>query len=107
MARKDPFRRFSVLERICLALERKRGEEFADKPRVPPLNAYVEDVLWDFATGKLNRGGLERGAAADLTGVSKITGHARGAPPAPAESEHIDLQQKKGAGKKHHYQGGK
>lgn len=101
MARKDPFRRFSVLERICLALERKRGEEFADKPRMPPLNAYVEDVLWDFATGKLNRGEQGLRTAEGLPGVARITGHVRGAPPAPAESAHTDPLQKKGAHKKH------
>jgi hypothetical protein len=52
MARKDPFKRISVADRILEALEKRRREEHEADYRVPPMNAFCERILWDYATGK-------------------------------------------------------
>lgn len=74
MARKDPFKRISVSDRILEALEKKRQEEHRRDYKIPPMNAYCEKILWDYATGKLIRAGsIPTGSAAEGEG-QEVTG---------------------------------
>lgn len=53
MARKEPFKRISVSDRIYEALDARRREETKDEFRPLPMNSYAEKILWDYAQGKL------------------------------------------------------
>lgn len=63
MARKEPFKRVSVADRIYDALDTKRLEESKDDFRPLPMNAYCEKILWDYAQGKLIRSELIQSGA--------------------------------------------
>lgn len=86
MVRKDPYKRISVADRIYEVLERKRQQEYAGAFRIPPMNAYCEQVLWDYALGKIGYLGK------DVT--EQMNAFARGELPKPApnqsESSHWD-----------------
>lgn len=67
MARKEPFKRISVADRIYAALNKKRLADSEGEFRPLPMNAYCERILWDFATGRIVR---KEADPADVPGLS-------------------------------------
>lgn len=53
MARKEPFKRISVADRIYEAVDKRRREDYSKEFRPLAMNAYCEKILWDFARGEL------------------------------------------------------
>ena len=53
MARKEPFKRIMVSDRIYDAVDRRRKADSEGEFRPLAMNAYCEKILWDYAQGKM------------------------------------------------------
>lgn len=57
MARIEPFRTIAVRRRILDTLEPMRRKEASTRLRRYSVNEFCEDILWDYAQGKLVKAG--------------------------------------------------
>jgi len=73
MARKNPFTRVMVDRRIYAAVAKVRELENAGQIRTASLNAYCEQILWDYAQGNLVRRNVPRRAEEPILGDVRLS----------------------------------